>query len=179
MGIAIAITAVLMACGSDSTASRTPITPATPAATVVAIATSATPSTIEPAGTAVASPATTISPDSTPPATPTTRPENSTPSAVLPDVTLADSGSTVRMRVGQSFLLNLGSDGWSVTVADQTIISRILNIAVVRGAQGVYLAHAADQTTLDATGPSPCPNTVPACGAPVRVFRVTIVVTRG
>jgi hypothetical protein len=81
------------------------------------------------------------------------------------------------MRVGQSFLLNLGSDGWSVTAADQAIISRIRNIAVVRGAQGVYLAHAAGQTTLDAIGPSPCPNAVPACEAPVRVFHVTIVVT--
>jgi hypothetical protein len=105
------------------------------------------------------------------------RPENTTPDASLPDVTLADGGSTVRMHVGQSFLLKLGSDGWSVTVEDQAVISRVINIAVVRGAQGVYLAHAPGQTTLDAIGPSPCPNAVPKCGAPQRVFRVTIVVT--
>lgn len=80
------------------------------------------------------------------------------------------------MRVGQSFLLNLGTEGWLVTLADQTVVSRVINIAVVRGAQGVYKAHAPGQTTLDAVGPSPCPTATPACGAPQRVFRITIVV---
>jgi hypothetical protein len=174
---AIAVAAVLMACGTNSTASRTPTAPApTRSATVVATATPVTASTIQPASTVVASPASTSVPDLTPPPTPTPRPLNATPNALLSDVTLADAGTVIAMRVGQSFLLNLGSDGWSATVADQAIISRVINIAVVRGAQGVYLAHAAGRTTLDAIGPSPCPNAVPACGAPQRVFRVTIVV---
>jgi hypothetical protein len=140
-----------------------------PEATTQPGAATAVATAIQPSGTAVASPASTSIPDSTP--------ENATPDAALPDVTLADNSADIAMHVGQSFLLNLGSDGWSVTVRDQRVISRMINIAVVRGAQGVYLAHAPGQTTLDAIGPSPCPNAVPACEAPQRVFRITIVVT--
>ncbi len=111
-----------------------------------------------------------------PAATPTPRPADATPRAMLPNVTLADDGGTVTMRVGQRFLLDLGSEGWTVTISDQAVVRRVVNIAVVRGAQGVYEAHAPGTATLAATGPSPCPATTPACGAPVRVFRLTIAV---
>ncbi|MHB8516291.1 MAG: hypothetical protein ACYC9X_10665 [Dehalococcoidia bacterium] len=108
--------------------------------------------------------------------TPTPRALVATPRAILPNVTLADDGGTVTMLVGQRFLLDLGSEGWTVTVSDQAVVRRVLNIAVVRGAQGVYDAYAQGTATLVATGPSPCPTATPACGAPVRAFHIIIIV---
>lgn len=163
--------AAATACGSGST-SATPTTSPAPART----ATSA-PQTVPPSASVVAPPASTaISNELTPLPTTTSIAENSTPDAQLPDVTLADSGGTIRMRVGQSFLLNLGTEGRLVTIADQNVVSRLINIAVVRGAQGVYKALGPGQTTLDALGPSLCPTATPAYSAPQRVFRVIIAV---
>ncbi len=42
----------------------------------------------------------------------------------------------------ETFLLKLGEDYyWNITIDDQTIISRVPNVLVVRGAQGIYRAH--------------------------------------
>jgi hypothetical protein len=92
-------------------------------------------------------------------------------------VTLADDEQTINLPVGASFLLQLG-DGyvWNVTIADPTIVSRQINILVVRGAQGVYVAHKAGQTTLTAAGEPPCRSAQPPCAAASRVFHVIIVV---
>ena len=50
---------------------------------------------------------------------------------------------------GQSFLLKLGEEyDWNVTVSDQTIVSRKVNVLTVRGAQGIYDAHKAATTIL-------------------------------
>jgi hypothetical protein len=92
-------------------------------------------------------------------------------------VTLADDRSTITMRVGDRFLLDLGLGfDWSITVADPSIVSRVLNIAVPVGAQGVYEAHAAGTTKLSAVGDPPCRQAVPPCAAPSRLFEATIVV---
>ncbi|HVN53932.1 MAG TPA: hypothetical protein VMT46_06335 [Anaerolineaceae bacterium] len=92
-------------------------------------------------------------------------------------VILADDGATVKMKVGQRFLLQLGEDyDWNVTVADQNVLSRVVNITVVRGAQGLYEAHQAGTTGLTAVGDPPCRTATPACAMPSRSFMVTIVV---
>ena len=92
-------------------------------------------------------------------------------------VTLADDGKTVNLKVGQRFLLNLGEGyDWNPTVADQTIVSRVIGILVIRGAQGIYEAHAPGTTTLTATGDPTCRKSKPVCGMPSRLFKVTIVV---
>lgn len=79
--------------------------------------------------------------------------------------------------MGQSFLLNLGDQyDWNINVADQTIVSRVKNIAVIRGAQGVYDAVKAGTTTLTAMGDPMCRQSKPACAMPSIFFEVTLVV---
>jgi hypothetical protein len=102
---------------------------------------------------------------------------SSSPAASQQTVTLADDGKTISLRVGESFLLKLGEDyDWTPIVADQTIVSRAMNIAVIRGAQGVYDAHKAGKTTLTATGDPVCRQATPPCEQPSRTFTIQIVV---
>lgn len=92
-------------------------------------------------------------------------------------ITLADDGKTFTFKPGQRFLLNLGAGyDWSPVIADQGIVSRVPNFAVIRGAQGIYEAHAAGRTTLTAAGDPPCRQAKPACAMPSRLFKVTLVV---
>ena len=93
-------------------------------------------------------------------------------------VTLADDGQTVTLAHGTSFLLALGGEyDWQIQVADEGIVSRVPNIAVIAGAQGVYAAKQPGQTTLTATGDPVCRTAQPPCGAPSRAFHIQIVVT--
>ena len=113
--------------------------------------------TTPPGGTAVPSPAPTV--------------------ATSRDVTLDDDGKVINLHVGDTFLLRLGEEfTWEVVVDDQAIISRVPNILVVRGAQGVYAAHKAGTTVMRATGDPACRMATPPCAAPSRLFQVTLVV---
>jgi hypothetical protein len=106
---------------------------------------------------------------SSPSSTPSTGTQNT--------VTLADDGQTITLRVGDSFLLELGEDyNWTPTVEDQTIVSRAKNIAVIRGAQGVYDGLQAGKTALTAVGDPVCRQANPPCEQPSRLFKVQIVV---
>lgn len=92
-------------------------------------------------------------------------------------VTLADQGRTIQMHVGQRFLLKLGEEyEWTVTVTDPSVLSRVMNIAVVRGAQGVYQAVKTGQASLVASGDPRCRQLQPPCELPSRFFQVQIVV---
>jgi photosystem II stability/assembly factor-like uncharacterized protein len=94
-----------------------------------------------------------------------------------PDVTLADDGQTITLRVGQRFLLDLGAEyDWTVTVEDQAVVSRVVNVLTIRGSQGLYEAHEAGNTTLTATGDPVCRQAQPPCAAPSRAFQIEIVV---
>ena len=102
---------------------------------------------------------------------------SSTPGRSQKTVTLADDGKTISLQVGDSFLLKLGEDyDWSPIVADQAIVSRAMNIAVIRGAQGVYDSHKAGKTSLTATGDPVCRQSTPPCEQPSRAFTIQIVV---
>lgn len=91
-------------------------------------------------------------------------------------VTLEDDGGTVRLQAGERFLLKLGEDyDWTVTVADQTIVSRVMNVMVVRGAQGLYEAQKPGTTTLTASGDPVCRQSQPPCAMPSRLFEITVV----
>ncbi len=95
----------------------------------------------------------------------------------LPPVTLQDNHQTIRMHVNESFLLQLGEGyDWNINVGDQSIISREVNVMVIRGAQGIYLAHKPGTTTLEATGDPLCRQSKPACGMPSVSFQIDIVV---
>jgi hypothetical protein len=92
-------------------------------------------------------------------------------------VTLDNNGGTIDLKVGEQFLLKLGEDyNWAVTIADPTVVSRVVNITVVRGAQGVYEAHQPGSTQLTATGDPVCRQSQPPCTAPSRLFQIQIIV---
>jgi hypothetical protein len=116
----------------------------------------------------------------TPPAGANTAAPTGTHAAVLQDggsITLADQGKTIQLKVGQRFLLNLGADyNWNPVVADQRVVSRVIGVMVIRGAQGLYEAHAAGTTRLTADGEPACRQARPACAMPSRLFEVTLVV---
>jgi photosystem II stability/assembly factor-like uncharacterized protein len=95
-----------------------------------------------------------------------------------PVVSLKNDGTVIQLQPGERFLLKLGEDNdWTVTVTDQSIVSRVAGILVVRGAQGVYEAHAAGSTTLTATGDPVCRQAQPPCASPTREFRLDIIVS--
>ncbi len=134
-----------------------------------ASAVSATPTVTSPTVTSLPPTATSI--PATTPLPPTTT------SAEPAPVTLADNGKTITLQVGQRFLLNLGSEKkWNVQVADQSIVSRVVNITVIRGAQGVYEAHAVGETKLTAAGTPICDSTQAGCSQIALPFEIQIVV---
>ncbi len=92
-------------------------------------------------------------------------------------VTLGDDGKTISLKVGERFLLALGSGyDWTVNLSNPAIISRVANITVVNGAQGVYEAKAAGSATLTASGSPVCRKVQPPCGLPSRTFKIQITV---
>lgn len=133
-----------------------------------AVSTATPPASASP--TVSASPTTdaTVAPSSTPsaasptetpaPAATTTAVAATTPApAGQLTVTQADNGRTIDLQPGQTFLLSLGSNlDWKVTVGDPAIVSRVVNVTVVRGAQGIYRANKPGHTTLQASGTPIC-----------------------
>ncbi len=178
---------LLSACAPAETA--TPITPG-------AVSTATQPASPTSAPTPVATNLPTSAPTSQPPTVAPT--ENipatgaGTPAAGTPAtpagpitagdntvVTLADDGATINMQVGQRFLLQLGEEyDWNVIPADQSVLSRVIGITVIRGAQGIYEARQAGTTTLTASGMPTCLNGKPGCtpSTTERQFKITVVV---
>jgi hypothetical protein len=109
-------------------------------------------------------------------------PSGGTPAAggslTSPDqITLADNRATITMHVGETTLLNLGEQyDWNVQVTDQTVLERVKNIAVIRGAQGVYQALKAGRTMLVGAGNPRCLQSKPACAMPSIALEITVVV---
>ncbi len=131
--------------------------------------------------------------DATPPARPILIESGTASSATLPavvtetssndiftasEVSMQDSGRTLTMKVGVDFLLKLDTDfyDWTVEVDNPSLLSRKLNVTVVKGALGIYQALEAGTTTLNASGNPKCLNTRPACLAPSVTFTLTVVV---
>jgi hypothetical protein len=107
----------------------------------------------------------------------TPQPTTADQGGATPRITLADNGKMVTYTTGQTFLLYLGEEyNWSLSISDQNVISRVKNIAVIRGAQGVYDVLQAGTTILTAVGDPICRDQQPACAAPSIQFQVTIVV---
>ena len=92
-------------------------------------------------------------------------------------ITLADNGKSIILQTGDSFLLKLGEMyNWNVDIDDQNVVSRVMNIMVVRGAQGVYDAHNHGLAILTATGDPLCRSSVPACEIPSILFQLNVTV---
>ena len=90
-------------------------------------------------------------------------------------ITQADSMSTVHLAVGQNFLLKLGEMTWEISISNPSVISRVKNIMVVRGGQGIYTGVKPGTTILSAVGAPAC-NPGMACSMLRVSFSVTIVV---
>jgi hypothetical protein len=117
-------------------------------------------------------------PTSTPTQVPSS-PSGNGPGSVgeTPNITLADDGKTITLQIDQAFLLDLGEGyDWTVTIADQSIVSREIGVLTIRGSQGLFKAHKPGRTTLTATGDPTCLKSQPPCAMPSKVFQLTIVV---
>jgi len=92
-------------------------------------------------------------------------------------ITLPDNGRTITLNVNETFLLKLGEGyDWNITIDDQTIFSRVVNVLVVRGAQGIYVAHRPGNATLTAVGSPECLKSQPPCARPSVLFKLFVVV---
>ena len=103
------------------------------------------------------------------------------PSAIaLPadGVTLSENGKTFTMHVGESFLLNLGTDvyDWTVEVDHQDVLQRDMGVTVIQGAQGIYVAQAPGMVTLTANGNPLCLQSKPPCKMPSISFSIILIV---
>ncbi|VVB93424.1 Uncharacterised protein [uncultured archaeon] len=93
-------------------------------------------------------------------------------------ITLADDGKTISLKTNETFLLQLGEEyEWNITIDDQTVLSRVVGVLVVRGAQGIYKAHTPGRAILTAVGDPICRKSIPPCAAPSREFRLNVVVS--
>ncbi|HET6459034.1 MAG TPA: plastocyanin/azurin family copper-binding protein [Nitrosopumilaceae archaeon] len=93
-------------------------------------------------------------------------------------VTLAQNNQEIHLKKGESFLLKLGNNyNWNTDITDQTIVSRVINIMVINGAQRIYEAHNIGTVTLTAQGDPFCLSSIPRCAMSSILFRVNIIVT--
>ena len=92
-------------------------------------------------------------------------------------ITLADSDKSITLNKDESFLLKLGDNyDWSVDIDNQTVVSRVMNIAVIKGAQGIYQAHNSGQATLTAVGDPFCLTADPPCKIHSLLFKLNVIV---
>ena len=93
-------------------------------------------------------------------------------------VTLEDEGKMVSMKVGDRFLLNLGTDTyeWTLAIDDQAVLSRVKNVMTIQGSQGLYQALKVGTTQLHADGNPLCAQAKPACMMPSRLFTITVLI---
>ncbi|MEX1150583.1 MAG: hypothetical protein WEB28_00710 [Nitrosopumilaceae archaeon] len=90
-------------------------------------------------------------------------------------ITQENNNQTIELNVGDTFLLKLGEEYmWNVEIDSDDVVSRVKNIAVIRGAQGVYEAKMPGSATLSAAGDLPCREEVPPCAAPTILFKIQI-----
>ncbi len=93
-------------------------------------------------------------------------------------ITLGDNGKTFVLHPGDSFLLNLGMDtyDWTVAIDNQSVLSRVIGVMVIRGAQGIFRANSPGRALLTATGDPLCRKSIPVCEMPSILFKVTVLV---
>lgn len=102
--------------------------------------------------------------------------ETGQPSSLI--ITLQDNNNLIHLNKGDSFLLKLGDNfNWNVSIDNQTVVSRVPNVMVIRGAQGIYDAHNTGVAVLTAIGDPLCRLTTPQCEMASVMFRLNIVVS--
>ena len=124
-----------------------------------------------PAGVQAAQGTPTPQPSSTPTGSTGGTPDPGT----TPTITLDNNNQLITLHVNGKFLLKLGEGyQWTINLDNQDVVSRIPYIAVIRGAQGIYLAHQPGKATLTAVGDPLCRQSVPACAIPSISFTLHI-----
>jgi hypothetical protein len=97
-----------------------------------------------------------------------------TPTPASYTITRDSANATLRLKVGDSFLVNLDDSlNWSVNFDPAGIVSLRKGVMVIKGAQGLYRADAIGRTTLTATGAPICAAGQP-CPQFLRYFTMTI-----
>lgn len=93
-------------------------------------------------------------------------------------ISLDDNGKTFSMHVGDSLLLNLGTDAydWTAFVDNEKVLRMKVGVMVIKGAQGIFDALSPGTTILSASGDPLCRKSRPACAMPSILFSITIVV---
>ncbi len=161
----------ILAASSLALAACTPLPPgAAPGATALpASETPATPVTL----TSIV----TSTPAATAPASAETH--SAPPEQVSPAISLEQNNTTLVLQVGGRFLLKLGeTDRWNITIDHPEVVSRVQNITVVKGAQGVYEATQAGKAILNAAGTQVCDPSQGACSHLVILFTLNIIVSK-
>ena len=101
------------------------------------------------------------------------------PPGTMKTVSLDDQGGMINLLLGESFLLNLGERyTWDISISSQPdgVISRVKNITVIRGAQGVYETLKAGTAILTASGDPLCRQSNPPCGQPSIQIQITFTI---
>ena len=94
-------------------------------------------------------------------------------------VTLSENNQTITLNLGETFLLDLGSDyTWTVNIDRLDVLSRLPNILVIKGAQGVYKGNQAGTANLTANGDPACLQSKPPCALPSILFSLEVVVNQ-
>lgn len=97
------------------------------------------------------------------------------PGSNVNDITLDNNNQRITLHVGETFLLKLGEIyDWNVNIDDMSVISRVKNVMVIRGAQGLYTAVQPGKATLTAQGDPTCRQSKPACMMPSIIFTLHI-----
>jgi len=166
LGFAVAACGSPTAPGASGTASGSPASASASAATIT------------PAGTASASASTPSPvPVTTRSATPTIGPPAPGQTIV---VTQADSGSTVRMRTGDSLEVRLDSNYDPPAAQGDDVLRRTSSTGgypTGRPVDAVFKANAAGDADVSSTTDYSCLHSTPRCGLPQRLWSVHVIVS--
>jgi hypothetical protein len=108
-------------------------------------------------------------------ATPTTAGGPTQPGGLV--ITRANNRQTISLHAGDRFVLLLGDEyQWTVTISDQTVLHRVINITPIRGSQGVFEALQPGSAQLVAVGDPACRQSTPPCMLPSYSFELNVTV---
>src|SRR5579885_2851618 len=103
--------------------------------------------------------------------------DNAESTPTIKTITLDDNDKSIHVNKGERFLVKLGSNFiWNIQIDNQTVASRVVNIMVVKDAQGVYEAHNVGNATITGVGDPLCRTSIPPCEIHSVLFRANIVV---
>lgn len=105
------------------------------------------------------------------------RSDNAQSTPTIKTVTLDDNDKSIYINNGERFLVKLGSNFiWHIQIDNETVASRVVNIMVVKDAQGVYEVHNSGIATMTGVGDPLCRTSMPPCEIHSVLFKINIIV---